>query len=60
MKLPRLEERWVLAFITVVVPILLLAASALLWGNVCVMMFLITWIGVALTMLYLPRVPEKG
>ena len=60
MKLPSLDERWVLILVTVVLPIILLAASAILLANVCVMMILITWIGVALTMIYLPRVPDQS
>ena len=60
MKLLSLDDRWVLILIAVVLPIIILAASAILWANVCVMMILITWIGVALIMLYLPRVPDQS
>ncbi len=60
MNLPRLNDRWVLVLITVVAPIILLGLFAFLKVNICVLMLLITWIGVALTMIYLPRVPDRS
>lgn len=47
-----------LVLMTVIFPLLLLAAAIYLDSNICVVLALFVWIGVGLTMLYLPHVED--
>ncbi len=53
-----LGNRWALLTITIFLPLILLLISLLLGGNVCVVMILILWIGLALLIFYLPRTAD--
>ncbi|MBC7107485.1 MAG: hypothetical protein H5T41_01635 [Methanomassiliicoccales archaeon] len=44
-----------LILLIVVFPLLLLAAAVYLGSNICVTIAIITWIGIGLTILYLPH-----
>jgi len=47
-----------LILMTVIFPLLLLGAAVYLDSNICVILGLFIWIGVGLTMLYIPHVEE--
>lgn len=47
-----------LILITVVFPLLLLAAAVYLESNVCAIIAILVWIGIGVVMLYLPHTRE--
>ncbi|MDH7508665.1 MAG: hypothetical protein QHH00_04610 [Methanomassiliicoccales archaeon] len=51
-------SRGFLILLTVVFPLLFLAAAIYLGSNICVTIAIIAWIGIGLTILYLPHLKE--
>ncbi|MFP4169883.1 MAG: hypothetical protein ACLFUV_02515 [Methanomassiliicoccales archaeon] len=49
---------WFIVLIAVVFPLMLLASSVYLQSNICTILAVFIWIGIAVTMLYLPHTEE--
>ena len=49
---------WFVVLIAVVFPLMLLASSVYLQSNICTILAIFIWIGIAVTMLYLPHTGE--
>jgi hypothetical protein len=51
-------SRWFLLLIAVVLPLILLVVALLLQAGLCYLLILLTWIGVALMVLFIPKSDE--
>ena len=49
------SSKWFLLLVTIVLPLILLAAAAALNAGICVMIVILVWIGSAFIMLYIPK-----
>jgi hypothetical protein len=58
MKFDFTGSRWFLLTIAIIVPLLLLAVAAALNANICYILIILTWIGVALMFFYLPKMQD--
>lgn len=54
----KLSGRQMVIFLTVIAPLLFLLAALVITPNIWVLMLAVIWLGVGLTMLYIPKADD--